>query len=302
MPVVTEFVPQASPACALTSRAIRTQIGGMTPLRIAVLGAGYVGSALATSAASAGHATWAVRRTAVPATGDGVRWCCGDVTTGRIDGLPDALDVVAVTVAWGGSGRYADVYPPAVTHAIALAQRTGARRIVYTSSTGVYGGRDGAWVDESSPRLGEGEGNAALIHAEDLLLEAGLPVHVLRVAGIYGPGRDPRARFRNPASLTQRGATWVNLAHRDDIAQALLLAAQGAVQPAVVNVADGSPVQGADVCRWLVAQAGGDAGGLQFTSDAPPARNDQRVTTALLAGCGFAPAYPSFREGFTRGL
>lgn len=293
---------QGTPRATLTIRGGREQIACMAPLRIAVLGAGYIGSAFATAAVRAGHAVWAVRRAAVDDTGDGVHWCRGDVTTGRIDGLPAALDAIVLSVAVGGSARYDDVYPPAAAHAVALARATGAHRIVYTSSTGVYGGRDGAWVDEASPRLGRGEGNAALVRAEDLLLGSGLPVHVLRIAGIYGPGRDPRGRFRDASALAQRGTVWVNLAHRDDIVAALLLAVGGQGVPAVANVADGTPVQGADICRWLVAQAGGDPAALQFTSDAPAARNDQRVRTALLVQAGWAPRHPSFREGFTTGM
>jgi agmatinase len=57
---------------------------------------------------------------------------------------------------------------------VAIARATGARAVVYTSSTGVYGGRDGAWVDESTPRAGEGPGNRALIRdCTKAILDAG---------------------------------------------------------------------------------------------------------------------------------
>ena len=269
--------------------------------RIAVLGAGYVGGALARAAADAGHAVWAVRRAEVSGAGDGVHWRRGDVTTGAIDGLPGALDVVVLTVAPGGSG-YDTVYPPAASHALALARASGATCVVYTSSTGVYGGRDGAWVDEATVRGGAGEANAALIAAEDVLLDGDVPAYVLRVAGIYGPGRDPRGRFRAASQLAQRGTAWVNLAHRDDVVSAVLHAVGRGGPTRARNVSDGMPVQAAEVCRWLTAQAWGDVHALQFTSDAAPARNDQRVSNAALVREGWQPRYPSFREGFARGL
>ena len=269
--------------------------------RIAVLGAGYVGGALARAAAAAGHEVWAVRRADVSGVGDGVHWRRGDVTSGEIDGLPAALDAVVLTVAPGGAG-YDAVYPPAAAHALALARASAAQRVVYTSSTGVYGGRDGVWVDEASARNGVGESNVALIAAEDVLLAGDVPTCVLRVAGIYGPGRDPRGRFRDASQLAQRGTAWVNLAHRDDVVSAVLHALAHGGPTRALNVSDGTPVQAAEVCRWLVSESGGDVSALQFTSDAAPARNDQRVSNAALLREGWQPTYPSFRDGFARGL
>ncbi|MCC7052106.1 MAG: NAD-dependent epimerase/dehydratase family protein [Gemmatimonadaceae bacterium] len=269
--------------------------------RIVVLGAGYVGRAVAASAAQAGHEVWAVRRAAVTEAGGGVQWCRGDVTTGHIEGLPAALDVVVLTIAPGASGNYDTVYPPAAAAALVLARATGAARVVYTSSTGVYGGRDGVWVAEASPRRGAGAGNDALRRAEDVLLESGFPMHVLRVAGIYGPGRDPRSRFRDAQALAQRGEYWVNLAHRDDIVAAVRHVSGGAAAQRILNVSDGTPAQAAEICRWLARADGLDGAALHFTNDATPARNDQRVSNAALVSTGWRASYPSFREGFSTG-
>lgn len=274
------------------------------PRRIAVLGAGYIGSALAATASAQGHTVWAVRRSAVEVPAAGVHWLRGDVAAGAVDGLPEALDAVILTVAPShGTGTYDTTYPPSVRGALALARATGARSLLYTSSTGVYGGRDGAWVTESSARRGDGAGNAALIAAEDILLDSGQPgTSVLRVAGIYGPGRDPRGRMRNPAMLPERGEYWTNLAHRDDIVAAALHVLRLPDAPAVLNVADGTPTMAADVTRWLTAEAGGNPDALTFGNDDSRSRNNQRVSNALLLGTGWSPIYPSFREGFSRGL
>ncbi len=276
-----------------------------TQLQIAVLGAGYVGSAVAREAAARGHAVWAVRRSA---TGggmtDGVTWLTGDLATARLPGLPQRLDAVILTVAPSrGADGYDTTYPPSARAAVAVAQQRGARALVYTSSTGVYGGRDGAWVTESSPRLGAGESNAALIAAEDIVLAAQVPcVTVLRVAGIYGPGRDPRSRMRNTASLAQRGEYWTNLAQRDDIVAAVLHALQLPLGERALNVSDGAPATAADVARWLVQSEGGDPDQLVFGNDAQRSRNDQRVSNASLVETGWQPQFPSFREGFTSGI
>jgi nucleoside-diphosphate-sugar epimerase len=274
-----------------------------TPLRIAILGAGYVGGALARAASARGHEVWAVRRSVPAPAADGVHWLRGAIASGVIEGVPDALDAVVLTIAPSSADSYDDTYPPAAAAALALAARTRARTLIYTSSSGVYGGSDGVWVTEQSPRLGAGEGNSALIAAEDVLLSArARGVCVLRVAGIYGPGRDPRSRMRTATALPQQGQYWVNLAHRDDIVSAALHVLALPNPPAVLNVADGSPTRAADVSRWLAQESGTDPESLVFGNTAQRSRNDQRVSTSALVATGWSPEYPSFREGFRSGL
>jgi nucleoside-diphosphate-sugar epimerase len=273
-------------------------------LKIAVLGAGYVGSAVARAAAGRGDEVWAVRRSAEGHDADGVRWVRADVAAGIPAGLPDSLDVVILTVAPSrGADGYGATYPPAAETAVALAGSAGARTLLYTSSTGVYGGRDGEWVTEASPRHGVGESNEALQAAEDIVLASAVArPTVLRVAGICGPGRDPRARMAAAESLPQRGEYWVNLAHRDDIVAALLHLASLRNAPSVLNCSDGSPARAADVARWLASVQGRDPDLLQFGNEATRSRNDQRVRNAALVATGWRAIYPSFRESLSSGL
>ncbi len=273
-------------------------------LRIVVLGAGYVGNAFARAAAAdARNTVWAVRRTATQSA-DGVTWLRGDIASGVVEHLPSRLDAVVLTVAPSrGADAYDATYPPSAAAAVAVARASGARCFLYTSSTGVYGGHDGAWVTETTERLAVGGANAALIAAEDIILASELAAPtVLRVAGIYGPGRDPRARMRKAEALPQRGEYWTNLAHRDDIVSAMLHVLALPAAPRVLNVSDGSPRRAADVARWLAELEGTDPATLSFSNDAARSRNDQRVSNAALVATGWVPAYPSFREGFALGL
>jgi nucleoside-diphosphate-sugar epimerase len=273
------------------------------PLRIAVLGAGYIGGALARAAAARGDAVWAVRR-APQQSSYGVTWLAGDIAAEPIAGMPETLDAVALTVAPSGANdEYAGTYPPSASAAVRLARASGAKILVYTSSTGVYGGRDGELVTETSPRSGAGPGNAALIQAEDIVIGATQTQSiVLRIAGIYGPGRDPRARMSQAEALAQRGEYWSNLAHRDDIVSAMLHVIDTPPAAAVLNVCDGSPTRAADVARWLAAARGEDPTALTFGNDSQRSRNDQRVSNTALCATGWSAHYPSFREGFATGL
>lgn len=276
----------------------------MTPTpKIAVLGAGYIGTAVARVLVAQGADVWAVRRrTASP--NDGITWLSGDLASGSIPGLPDQLDAVILSVAPSGGGdRYEDTYPPAARTALAIAIATGARAVVYTSSTGVYGEGDGGWVEESTPRRGAGPGNQELIEAEDTLLQSGRRgVTVLRVAGIYGPGRDPRGRYAHPGMLPSRGQYWTNLAHQADIVSAILHVLPYDGAPRALNVSDGHPELAADIARWCAAERGQDPAALVFDNDAPLGRSNQRVANAALRATGWEPQFPSFHEGFTRGV
>lgn len=263
---------------------------------IAVLGAGYVGLAAAEALAAGGSRVWAITRRGGAAP-PGVVRLAADLGAGPPAGLPAALDAVVLTVAPGGAAdTYAATYPPAARAAVALAKVTAARSLVYTSSTGVYGGKDGQWVDEASPRSGSGPGHAALCAAEDILLASGLGgVTVLRVAGIHGPGRGICSRYAEPGRLPLRGGCWVNLAHRDDIVAAIRLALAYHGAPRVLNVSDGAPATAADVARWCASGRGEDPAALAFTCADPPSRSNQRVSNAALLGLGWRPAFPSFR-------
>ncbi len=275
----------------------------MKTLRLAVLGAGYIGLAAARACRDAGASVWAVRRRA-QAGEAGVSFVAGDLASSDIPGLPGAFDAVVLTVAPSGeSDSYGQTYPLAARTAVALARATGARALVYTSSTGVYGGQDGAWVDEATPRRGSGPGNRALLEAEDTLLGSGLDgVTVLRVAGIYGPGRDPRGRYSQPGLLPMRGEYWVNLAHQADIVAAIMASLAYAGPPRVLNVADGTPATAADVARWCAAAQGRDPSSLVFDGENSPSRSNQRVSNAALVATGWKARFPSFREGFATGL
>jgi nucleoside-diphosphate-sugar epimerase len=270
---------------------------------VAVLGAGYVGSAVARALAAEGTAVWAVRRRSA-ASDAGVTWLTGDLASGQVAGLPADLDAVILSVApSSGADRYEATYPPAARTAVTVAAATQARALVYTSSTGVYGEHDGGWVTESTPRHGAGPGNQALIEAEDALLQSGRTgVTVLRVAGIYGPGRDPRGRYAHPGMLPRRGQYWTNLAHQTDIVGAILHTLSHDGAPRALNVCDGNPALAADVARWCAAERGQDPAALVFDNDAPLGRSNQRVSNAALRATGWEPQFPSFREGFTHGV
>jgi len=127
-----------------------------------------------------------------------------------------------------------------------LDQGAAPRRIVYIGTTGVYGDCAGGWVDESSPVAPEALRAVRRLDAEQALAEwagRGLGEYViLRVPGIYGPGRLPLERIRKGLPLLRpEDAPYTNRIHVDDLVQACMLAMERGVPGEAYNVADGQP-------------------------------------------------------------
>lgn len=122
-----------------------------------------------------------------------------------------------------------------------IAAAHAAARIVYVSSTGVYGPGHGAWVDEAwpiAPMTGSGRARAA---AEAALAEATVPWVALRAAGIYGPGRGLVERIRaGTYRVIGDGGSHVGRIHVVDLVAAIIAAGTTAITGAV-NVADDDP-------------------------------------------------------------
>ncbi len=178
-------------------------------------------------------------------------------------------------------------------------------RWIYISSTGVYGSAEGEWVDEETPPQPAREGGKASLAAEQVLRSHPLSSRsiILRLAGIYGPGRIPRAadlQAGRPIDAPAEG--WLNLIHVDDAARIVLLADQQAQTPNLYCVSDGSPAQRGDYYRELARLL--SAPEPQFVTPNPNspaslrAGSDKRVRPSkLFRELEQQLLYPSYREG-----
>ena len=232
-------------------------------MKIAIIGCGYVGSALGKTLAVQRHDV--VGTTTTPSRTDELRQlgltpALLDVS--NVDQLHNLLadrEAVYLTIAPTRRGTdYRDVYLAAAKALATATENTSAKRIIYTGSTRIYGQDDGSWVDETSPTDPRDENGRILLQTEQTLLDmAAQPgaaalratprkpvnVTVLRLGGIYGPDRDYRRRIRGLAGTTRTdGNLYVNLIHLDDIVQALV-ALLTVPYHGVLNLVDDSPEQ-----------------------------------------------------------
>ncbi|HXC27850.1 MAG TPA: SDR family oxidoreductase [Stellaceae bacterium] len=189
-------------------------------------------------------------------------------------------------------------------HGEGLSALKSLRWLGYLSTTGVYGTRDGGWVDESAelrPSSPRAKRRAA---AEQGWL--GLGAHVFRLAGIYGPGRSAFDALRaGGAKRVDAGGLVFSRIHVDDIATVLLASIAKPRAGAIYNVCDDEPAAQEAVIAYAARLVGLTPPPLIPLAEAdltPMARSfyadNKRVSNALMKReLGIALAYPSYREG-----
>jgi nucleoside-diphosphate-sugar epimerase len=120
--------------------------------------------------------------------------------------------------------------------------RAKAGWVGYLSTTGVYGDHQGGWVDENTPLTATSDRGRQRALAEGQWLATGLPVHIFRLAGIYGPGRGPFEKVRDGTArrIIKPGQVF-SRAHVDDIAQVLEASIRHPNPGAAYNVCDDNP-------------------------------------------------------------
>lgn len=274
-------------------------------MRVLIAGCGYVGSALAGLLVAEGHDVWGLRRTPTGLP-SGVHPFAADLRDpATLASLPPALDVVAYTAAAGEStdAGYQAAYVDGARHLLdALSeQEQRPRRVLFTSSTSVYGQREGEWVDEDSRTEPAGFSGARMLEGERVFLDGPFPATVLRLGGIYGPERTSLVeKVRSGDAECTPEPSWTNRIHRDDAAGALRhLMMLDAPAPVYLGV-DREPAALCDVYRWIAARLG--LAGPPVRAGAADGRkrspSNKRCSSDRLASSGYAFRYPTFREGY----
>jgi nucleoside-diphosphate-sugar epimerase len=223
------------------------------------------------------------------------------VATGALQGITHVL----VSVPPDSLGD-----PVLARHADDIAAMPGLAWLGYLSTTGVYGDRAGGWVDETAPQQPTGERGRRRVLAEQgwlgLWRDRGVPVHIFRLAGIYGPGRSAFDALR--AGIAKRihkpGQVFSRI-HVEDVASVLIASIEKPRSGAVYNVCDDDPAPPEAVVAHAAELLGVeppplvplDAAGLS-----PMARSfyddNKRVSNRLIkTELGVSLRYPDFRAG-----
>jgi nucleoside-diphosphate-sugar epimerase len=284
-------------------------------MRVLIVGCGYVGLPLGTELVGLGHEVYGLRRSAAAATelsAAGLRPLTGDLTSqSDLQALPGPFDWVVNTAATSGGGEedYRRTYLDGTRCLLEWLAGRPPRKYVYTSSTGVYGQEDGSTVTESSLTEPAAPTARILVETEDLLRQASreraFPAVILRVAGIYGPGRGHAFKqyLRNEARLEGDGSRILNMIHRDDVAGCIRVALQSGRPGETYNAVDDEPVMQRRFFQWLSEVLGKWMPPVAAPGDPAYGKGrggNKRVSNRRLKmELGYRFKYPTFREGYT---
>lgn len=266
--------------------------------RILIAGCGYVGEAAANLFHERGWEVEGWTASAESAEKLATRpYLVRAVDFANITGMPAAseFDVVLQCASSGGADaeRYRRLYLEGARN---LIQRFPGATFFFTSSTSVYPQTGGAIVDECSPAEPTHEKGIILRAAEDLVLAHGGVV--LRLGGIYGPGRSFfLSSFLSGTGVIGPDDRFINQVHRDDIVSALLLLTERRTegQGEIFNLVDDQPITAREAYGWL---------SMQLKKPMPPPGNpatprkrgagNKRVSNEKLRALGWQPRYPLF--------
>ena len=204
------------------------------------------------------------------------------------------LAIYCVSSGRGGADAYAAVYRDGLRRVL---ERWKPGRMIFVSSTSVYGQTDGSWVTEESPTVPDRDTGRILLEAEHIALASG--GSIARLSGIYGPGRSVLLRkfLAGDALLEDGGHRWINQIHRDDAAAALARLGDPSVAPGVYNVTDDTPATQREVYGWI-AETQHKPLPTEGAADLNRKRGwtSKRISNSKLGSTGWIPQFPSYRD------
>ncbi|WP_198147352.1 SDR family oxidoreductase [Gilvimarinus polysaccharolyticus] len=266
--------------------------------KLLIIGCGDLGRRLASQLTDSGIAITGVRRRP-PATTDNLQYKAVDATDERAMSslVAEDFDYIVLTLTpaeRSEAGYHAGYVQPceSLVRALASAQ-VQPRKVLFVSSTAVYGEDHGEWIDEATiPRPTRYNGQQVLA-AEQVLREANLPLSVLRLSGIYGPGRN------RLIDSVRRGAaapkpSWTNRIHADDAAGFMAYLLRKVAKPqSLYLVSDSEPAPYAEVVGYVT-----ECLGVALPQTLAVDGMNKRIDNRRLCTSGYQLRYRDYREGF----
>ena len=279
----------------------------MSKASVLIAGCGDIGSRLATQLLNKGWQVYGLRRSIerLPAGVTGIagdlfsEQCPAQWPTGQIDYV-----VYSAAATDHDEAGYQAAYVDGLTHTLAWLKQNGQqpKRLLFVSSSGVYGQKNGEWVDEMSPAQATSYSGRIMLEAERVALKSGIPASTVRLTGIYGPGREwMLGQVRKGYRVAVDPPLYGNRIHADDAAGLLAFLLDADLQGKTLDDCyigvDNDPAPLAEVVGWLRERLGVTA----WAEEASVRRaGSKRCSNARAKALGWEPRYPSYREGYGR--
>lgn len=276
-------------------------------MRVLIAGCGDLGQRIAARLVSeAGNTVWGIRRhpparNPVP----GMHWIAGDLARAQtLTALPDGITHVIYAAAPDArnEAQYRAIYREGLENLLRALASPALVRVVFISSTAVYGEHGDDWVDEETPCAPPAFNGHILLETERWLADyaahpdARLTASSLRLSGIYGPGR---TYLLDRLRLGQAGApaglgNWVNRVHIEDAARAVCHVLGLSSPQSVYVVTDDTPLPMRTLYADLARLVGGP---VPPVAAAPAGVGSKRLSNARLRATGFSFTWGDSRVG-----
>lgn len=277
----------------------------MPKASVLIAGCGDIGSRMATQLLANDWQVYGLRRSIerLPAGVIGVagdlfsEQCPAQWPSGEIDYV-----VYSAAATEHDEAGYQAAYVDGLKHTLSWLKQHGQKpkRLLFVSSSSVFAQKDGEWIDETSPAQATNYSGRIMLDAEQVALNSGIAASVVRLTGIYGPGREwMLGQVRKGYRVAIDPPMYGNRIHADDAGGllAFLLEAdrQGeALDDCYIGV-DNAPVPLAEVVGWLRERLGVT----EWAAETSTRRaGSKRCSNARAKALGWEPRYSSYREGY----
>jgi len=269
---------------------------------VLIVGCGDLGSAVADILNQQGFAVTGVRRSPAALVA-GVRLMQADVVDAasleQLATVKPEILLYCVAADAQTDESYKVHYVDGLHNVLALLMPLNTlRHVFFVSSTRVYGQQTDGWLDENSPAQPSDFGGQRLQEAESLLNTFDIPHTILRLSGIYGPGRTRLLQLAKTPQAWPSNNSWTNRIHRDDaaafIASCVIKADKGESLESLYLVTDSQPTSQYEVLRWLAVKQGV---GME-TLPIPPVAGGKRLSNRRMLDSGFRLRYPDYQAGY----
>lgn len=277
----------------------------MSAPSVLIAGCGDVGSRLASQLLVQNWTVYGLRRSVsgLPAGVSGIAGdlfasdCPADWPIGPLDYL-----VYSAAATDHDEAGYRKAYIEGLGNVLSWLEQHGQKpkRLLFVSSSSVYGQQNGEWIDETSATEATGYSGRLMLEAEQLALHSGIPATVVRLTGIYGPGREwLLTQVRQGYRVVSDPPLYGNRIHVDDAAGLLAYLLQAdargvAVDDCYIGV-DDAPAPLAEVVAWLREYLKVT----EWAEDASVRRTgSKQCSNARARALGWVPRYASYKEGY----
>lgn len=279
-------------------------------MKVLVAGCGYVGTALGAELVKAGHEVWGLRRDLDAARAFevyGIKPIVANLL--RADTLKSLPSVDTVILCQAPSKRndeYKEVYLDATRTLLSVLPEKSLRKLLLVSSTSVYAEMDGSWVNEATDPMAGNHADAescenakTLLAQEELVMKSGHPAMVLRLSGIYGPGRNRVRSIMEGRIKPVLSDVYMNRIHVHDIVRGIRLLLDKGVPGQTYLGADDAPSTQREFYTWVFEKLSISLPIASKQGEAVTAHgSNKRCSNQKLKDLGFHFRYPTYKEGY----